>query len=1434
MNDTFIPKANRKAFLNRITVNTNMNAIKSNVKNVDNGIRAQKEKEAKNRDEFATFLDGLELTNKERKDLLKNYNAGKTNKNVIRNKALSINTAIKAKAAQRKELSNYINGLGVNGKDLLNKFNNGNSTLNSLKKEANKRRTEANAKLVNNKKKELNTFMNDTFIPKANRKAFLNRITVNTNMNAIKSNVKNVDNGIRAQKEKEAKNRDEFATFLDGLELTNKEREDLLKNYNAGKTNKNVIRNKALSINTAIKAKAAQRRELSNYINGLGINGNDLINKFNNGRSTLNSLKKEANKRRTEANAKLVNNKKKELNAFMSNTLIPKANRKTFLNRITVKTNMNAIKRNVKNMDNGIRVQKEKEAKNRDEFSTFLNGLELTGKEKEDLLKNYNAGKTNKNVIRNKAVSINAAVRAKAAQRKELSNYINSLNVNGKNLLNKFNNGRSTLNSLKKEANKRRTEADTKLVNNKKKELDAFMSNTLIPKANRQAFLNRITVNTNMNTIKGNVKNVDNGIRAQKEKEARNRDEFVTFLNGLELTNKEKGDLLKNYNAGKTNKNVIRNKALSINATVKAKAAQRQELSNYINNLGINGKAILNKFNGGRSTLDKLKKEADKAKSLANAQIVKNKRDNIRAFMKETRLPNSNKNSFINRIEVNTNMNTIKREIKELNSVLKSRNDELARKKTELSTYLNGLNDLTSNQRSSLLRKVVNANTNIQPLKNEGTRLNKNVKNKRAEQKRLEEEKRIKEAEAKKALNQKKFENHLRGLKHLTSKEMEGYAKNLANGKATLEDLIAVSKAKNADNEKDKDAVRNYIRKAAIPQAKKNVYLKQLNTPYVNITPIKGLVNANVETQKKELQKLIKEAEAKLKKITELSANERGRFKIRLQSESVSNVLEEARKLSANRKEARKVRDQQTKDVATKLQGLSSLERNNRKKFMNRLATNGANKVVANAQALNKERKNAKAEEEARKKAEEEARKRAEETKKARNQQTKNVAAKLQALTSLKRENRKTFMNRLATNGAQKVVANAQALNKQRKDKQEAEKRMIEDRRKAEEARKKAEGAKKKLRNLQTKKLATRLQGLTSLKRENRKKFMNRLEQNGFSRVLGNAQALNKERKEEAESTRRGIEWKLKKIGVKGTNLQTLLKRWNNSKNTTIWADARKIVEESMKKQPLLDKIVREIPGTFGQWRRGWEDAVRKATTPQELQRLDRLLDEKSKLRKEIEKAPIAEDKRRGQLRFVMKMANDVGKRREELARDIKAKRDAGDKSTKETATKLQSLDRLGRDNRKRFMNRISGGEDSKAVLRNAEKLQRDRLAKQRLEAERKERERQQSQQRKEREQKTREYERQKQGKLRANTAKMLQGMSGLERSNRKEFMNRLQRGNDPAKIISNARMRDASKRPKTGPQPKPQGRVAPRTKKMKAKNRIRAQIAKQQQRRRR
>ena len=179
---------------------------------------------------------------------------------------------------------------------------------------------------------------------------------------------------------------------------------------------------------------------------------------------------------------------------------------------------------------------------------------------------------------------------------------------------------------------------------------------------------------------------------------------------------------------------------------------------------------------------------------------------------------------------------------------------------------------------------------------------------------------------------------------------------------------------------------------------------------------------------------------------------------------------------------------------------------------MNRLNKNGQKRVIMNAVAQNDERKKVKRDEESARKIEAEKKRLEEEAQKRRNaealrikklkeQEMKNVASKLQGLTSLERENRKKFMNRLSTNGAQKVVSNAQALNQERKKKEEMEKKMIEDKKKAEEAKKKMEEAKKRTRNLQTKRVATKLQSLTSLQRENRKKFMNRLATNGDRKV---------------------------------------------------------------------------------------------------------------------------------------------------------------------------------------------------------------------------------------------------------------------------------------------------------------------------------------------
>jgi uncharacterized protein (DUF1778 family) len=94
----------------------------------------------------------------------------------------------------------------------------------------------------------------------------------------------------------------------------------------------------------------------------------------------------------------------------------------------------------------------------------------------------------------------------------------------------------------------------------------------------------------------------------------------------------------------------------------------------------------------------------------------------------------------------------------------------------------------------------------------------------------------------------------------------------------------------------------------------------------------------------------------------------------------------------------------------------------------------------------------------------------------------------------------------------------------------------------------------------------------------------------------------------------------------------------------------------------------------------------------------------------------------------------------------------------------------LSRENRKRFMNRLSRGESSNKVLSNAQKE---------VEAKKK-----------------KEQERKRIEGVK-NLSSKLQSMKNLTRENRKRYMNRLSRGEDPQKILSNARKNITNKKRK-------------------------------------
>ena len=1571
--------------------------------------RAENRK-AGQRNSFVSFLNQLDLENQDKNAMMTAYNSNSFTMNALKKKASNLKTkrVTEKKVANKNTLKEILvsatNLSDGTKRGIIKRFDRGEANLNTLREEITKLIQRAKDNKLTNKKQKFAAYVKSTSLSNANKNAFIQRLSnTDLNFNALKSEVNSMVQ--QAISDRRAQDREALEQYMNSKEMTNQNKNSILSKFDANsRLSANLLKR---DVNTILKKRAKEQigadiANLEAYAKNIGLNSGSIKTlKRKVGQQSLNSLKEEANALLQRLKNTKKQKNKEDLTKYMKSIGLSENNQRNILNR-------NLPINESRQMANDILRTKiaEKRNKNRNALSTALNNLNLNNTEKNQFLKLFNNNpKANISEIQKRA-SMLIKQKKKTGNRADLEQYFNNIGLDAQDrkvILKKFDKANTNLATLKNEANQLKKSRESAKLATNRKGLEKYMVKTLkLSKTNANSILakfnagesNILTLKTNAEALaatrRDETKNVNrqellayfneiglsqengqavlnkfngNSIPLKKAKQeakaiinskisgkrAENRQALVEFMDSLQNINAaNKKIILKEFDKETANLNALKNKASQLNAAARNKGEQRRELKNYINGLGINATPFLAKFNKGKGTLNSLKAEANKAKGGANAKGVAMKKKELSAFMKNKQISKANKAAFLNRVQLNTNLNALKNEITELNRGSREKQNAINAKKTELKTFLNTLTSISIKNKKMLLDRVVNNATNINALKNEASRLNKNAGNAKTEQNQLK--------------NQQQLEKHLKGLKDLTANRVDYYKNQLVQNRSALQNLLVQSKQENQKQKSEKTAFYNYIKATKLPKDRKADYIKRVKAPRSDIVEIKKLVNANVNAinqeavrnaEKKNANNKIKEEEAKkkleqnlqtlsseLQKLTNLTPENRTKFtnSLKARPTTLNQVVKQAKdkdagikrlkaqaeenrkkKEESNRKKkenARKARNTQTKDLAESLQSLTTLTRENRKKFMSRLPQNNPQMILANAVALNDQRKKAKKNEEnalatekrkkkeaqnakkskeqnmknvskelqkltnltknnramyikkletmgkntvikeaqsedARRKREKEktklaqeeeikkrqqekenAKKKANEERKSRNTQTKNVATKLQGLTSLKRENRQEFMKRLPTNGPEKVIANAQALNKQRKNKVEAEKRLIENKKKADEAKKQAEQAKKTATNLQTKRVAGKLQALKYLKRENRKKFMNKLPQNGADKVIANATKLDKERMEDEASTRRGIEWKLKKIGVSGKDLQGLLRRWNTSKNKTIFNNARKMV--ASKRDPLLARIKRDVPASnnYSQAQQKWTAAIKAAPDDAAVQKIERLLDAKLKLKArteaEVKSLPPREQTR--YLKNFMTYKNDVAQRTQELNKLVKTKRNSKDKGTKELATKLQSMNKLERRNRQQFMSRVAKGEDSRVVLRNADKLQRNRTAKQKLEAERKQKE-QQEKERKELEQKKAQQEKEKQAKLRSNTAKMLQGMSKLDRKNRLEFMKRLNKGNDPARVIANARKRDADKKaaaskPAPKPQP-PQGRVAPKTKKMKAKNRARKPSAK-------
>ena len=1102
---------NRGRLLNRVE-NTNLNTLKANA----NGIAKKRigEKQNNERTELEAYINSLGLGVNNKRSIL-NQNPTLNNGKRLANTKVKERMGQKQNIKNRKNLENYINSLGLNTNDKVNILNKdpnlpegkrlaNNRLQMKIREKRNKNKTALSIYLnklglknteknqfltimnspnanVNNIRRRANEFVQnkktqkqrsnreefEEYLMKINltneeRFQFINIITQtnNTNINSLKRKANTyLSERIKIRRDTM---RQELAAYIQGLtNLTNKNKNDIMREFNSTKTNAGILRTRAnsiakqrknqkntedegaflnfldtltnltannktqissklngyytdfeslkkaavdLSVQRAKEKRTKIREELKAYVNEIGLTNKykaRIMKALDNKVANLNTLKTEANRMKDEMDEESRSGKRKNLLRQLTQFNITNENRSELMKQFG-NTNNSAIINQAK------RVEANRRSTKRDELSLFMSELGLEQNDRTLILKNFDANPKN-TTLRNKATKLKQSrnVEDRAKIRSELKEYLNTLNqLNKSNKKRLLANNTMSYNNVKNAANQ--LQAQKKVISERKKEreeLGRYISQlSMLNKTNKKRLMANNTRNTSNIKAEANqlqeskkgakraantndIKRAMNGLgeedqliilnkwetqnvalgdiiknvqalkkRRATEKWSINRQDLQDHMNGLNISNTDKQKILKIYNSRKANVTTLKNRATQLNGVTKNKERQRAELSNYIDGLGINGAQLLKKFNDGRSTVNKLKTEANKMRKVANASLVNSKRNQLRTHMKNTLLDDKNKKSFINRVAVDTNMNSLKGEVNNLNTQLKTRDETVAAKKSEISVYVNTLNDLRPENRKTFIAKVVNANTNVDVLKREAATMNGAIKARKIEKERQGEEEKKKGEKKQFEVDKARLGNHLMRLKHLTNPEMEDYMKSFKENGAKIENVIATSTAKDKDNEKDKETLRFYIRNAKIPQLKKNTYLRALLQPHVNITEVKSGVNIDKERERLVGEQLRAQVAKKIQALTMLTPNNRAKLVNSLKNKLPDEVLKEAQKLDA---EKRGVRNKSTKNVANQLRKLTDITRNNRVALMKRLPTNGPEKVLANAKKLNQERKTA-------------------------------------------------------------------------------------------------------------------------------------------------------------------------------------------------------------------------------------------------------------------------------------------------------------------------------------------------------------------------------------------------------------------------------------------------------------------------------------------
>ena len=439
---------------------------------------------------------------------------------------------------------------------------------------------------------------------------------------------------------------------------------------------------------------------------------------------------------------------------------------------------------------------------------------------------------------------------------------------------------------------------ETKARNIKKKRNDEKRANERSQLVKHMNTLQLSETNTKkiLNTFDGtkNKTLTISRLNATDLKKQRNREKLVETMKSLILTNAVKTNILKAFRNNPNRVNTLITRAKQIDTKARSQENLQKETREYIVSLQLGNKntPILQKINNSL-TLNKaqtLRKQAEKIKTEINAEALEKKRSNIRNFANDIQITAGMKRTFIDSVTPTTNIDALKRKIQVAERALKNKKSTRGRLKTELRVYLNTLN-LTKEQKDRLEGNVGNNTKNITALKKKAkyiveakktniietemreakARKNNMTMNAR---KREQQIKMVKSAKAFKADQNKKermkskprLEKHLYSLVNVPQKRIDEYLENYINGKKTIQQITTISSAKDKQFAKTKKRIAILIPKLPMKKEMKNTFNKRLKTKRVDIDELKTNIKNTIVKQMipaKEKKNLINQLLAK-------------------------------------------------------------------------------------------------------------------------------------------------------------------------------------------------------------------------------------------------------------------------------------------------------------------------------------------------------------------------------------------------------------------------------------------------------------------------------------------------------------------------------------------------------------------------------------------